>query len=128
MPGHSIVHVELPANDLEAAGTFYADLFGWKIQPQPEFNYMTFDAEPGPGGGFVKIGDEASYGPVSKPGDVLVYVSSDDIDATLARAEALGGKTLLPKTEIPNTGWFGVFTDPTGNRVGLYTTMGEGSS
>ena len=127
MPNHSIVHVEIPAHDLESAGKFYADLFGWKMQSMPEFNYMTFEAAPGPGGGFVEVGDETSdASPVSyKPGDVLVYVSTDDIDATLAQVEALGGRPVLPKTEIPDVGWFGIFTDPTGNRIGLYTDMGE---
>jgi uncharacterized protein len=53
----------------------------------------------------------------------LAYVSTDDIDATLAHVEALGGKTLLPKTEIPHNGWFAFFADPAGNRIGLYTGM-----
>ena len=78
-----------------------------------------------PGGAFVKVSDgSAGYGQY-KPGEPLIYVSSDDIDATLAKVESLGGKTLLPKTEIPNAGWFGIFADPTGNRVALFTGMGE---
>ena len=60
-----------------------------------------------------------------KPGDVIVYFATDDIDATLARVEALGGKTIIPKTEIPNVGWFGWFTDPTGNKVALFTSSGK---
>ena len=127
MPNHSIVHVDFPAHDLEAAGKFYANLFGWKIQHIPEFDYMTFATEAGSGGGFVRVGDESSDpGSLSyKPGEVLVYVSTDDIDATLARVEALGGRPLVPKTEIPNIGWYAVFVDPTGNRVGLYTDMSQ---
>ena len=54
-------------------------------------------------------------------GDVLVYVATDDVQASLAKAESLGGKTLVPKTEIPKIGWFGIFADPTGNKVGLFT-------
>jgi len=37
--------------------------------------------------------------------------------------EKLGGKVLHPKAEIPGTGWFGVFKDPTGNVLALYTSM-----
>src|SRR2546421_1348318 len=48
-------------------------------------------------------------------GEVLIYVFTNDIDATLAHAEALGAKTLTPKTEVPH-GWFAVFADPSGNR------------
>ncbi len=64
---------------------------------------------------------EASGG--YKLGEVLIYVSTDDIDATLARVEALSGKTLEPKTEIPHTGWFAIFADPAGKRIALYTTL-----
>ena len=39
------------------------------------------------------------------------------------KIESLGGQTLLPKTEIPNIGWFALFADPTGNRVGLFTGL-----
>ena len=34
--------------------------------------------------------------------------------------EARGGKTILPKTEIPGVGWFAFFADPTGNQVALF--------
>ena len=36
-------------------------------------------------------------------------------------AESLGGKRITPKSPIPGMGWFAVFEDPTGNKVGLYT-------
>jgi len=117
MSNHPIVHVEFSADDPKAAGKFYAELFGWKTESMPEMNYVTFEAEGGPGGGFNPLSE-----PV-KAGDVLVYVTTDDIEASLAKAESLGGKTLVPKTEISKIGWFGMFVDPTGNKVGLFTGM-----
>ena len=54
-------------------------------------------------------------------GEPLLYVASEDIDADLRKAESLGGTTVVPKTEIPQVGWFGVFKDPTGNKVGLFS-------
>jgi len=113
--GHPIVHVELSANDREAAGKFYSELFGWQVQDHPEMNYATFEAAGGPGGGFAPVGGNMPAG------QTLVHVGTDDIDASLAKVEQLGGTTLMPKTEIPNIGWFGLFKDPTGNIVGLYT-------
>src|SRR5258706_7158315 len=124
MSQHSIVHVEIPAADSATSSKFYADLFDWKLQVDPTFNYHMFQADPGPGGAFVQVG-EATGG--YKLGEVLIYVSTDDIDATLARAEALGSKTLEPKTEIPHTGWFAIFADPAGNRIALYTDMSQQS-
>ena len=124
MSQHPIVHIEIPANDTAAASKFYADLFGWKIQTDPTFDYHMFEAEGGPGGGFVSTTGTTDGGTMTyKPDSLLVYVSTDDIDASLAKVASLGGKTLVPKTEIPQTGWFAVFADPTGNRVALYTSI-----
>ena len=35
------------------------------------------------------------------PGHVTFYVSTDDPQATLDKAESLGGKTIMPITELP---------------------------
>jgi uncharacterized protein len=123
MSKHPIVHIEFAANDPQAAGGFYSQLFDWKLDYDPNLGYMQFQPESGPGGGFNKVGATEAAGFETKAGDVLVYVATDDIDATLARAESLGGKTLVPKMEIPGIGWFSIFTDPTGNKVGLYTSL-----
>jgi predicted enzyme related to lactoylglutathione lyase len=114
----NIVHVELPARDVEAAAAFYADLFGWRTIHSP--NYVGFRAAGGPSGGFNPLTeDSASTSTPIKPGDVLVYVSSDDIDATLSRVQALGGSVAVPRTPIPGAGRYAIFVDPTGNRIGL---------
>jgi predicted enzyme related to lactoylglutathione lyase len=42
------------------------------------------------------------------------YVTVDDIDATTSKIEGLGGKIIVPPTDIPNIGRFSVFTDPQG--------------
>lgn len=123
MSNHSIVHVEIPAKDTQAASAFYNDLFGWKINHSQEMDYSMYQPESGPGGGFVQAGDGSGY--TRKPGELLVYVSTDDIDATLAKAESLGATIVATKTEIPNTGWFGIFTDPSGNQIALYTDSSQ---
>ena len=117
MSKRNVVHVEIPAANQEAAAKFYQELFGWKITPVPEMNYTLWEAGDGSGGGFPTVSDE---NPV---GQVLVYVDSDDIEADLKKVEKLGGKVLHEKMEIPQTGWFGIFKDPTGNAIALYTSM-----
>jgi len=121
MASHPIVHVEIPAKDTKAAGEFYSKLFDWKMELDPQFDYLQFAPEGGPGGGFVQVGEQG--GMQYKPDSLLVYIGTDDIEGTLRKAESLGGKTILPKTEIPQTGWFAILTDPTGNRIGLYTSI-----
>jgi hypothetical protein len=113
----NIVHIEIPAADAARASEFYQQLFGWEIQHVPEMNYTMWDAGQGSAGGFTDLGETV------KPGDVMLYVNSEDIEADLACAEALGGSVVCPKTEIPNTGWFGMFKDPTGNTIAVYTSM-----
>ena len=113
----NVVHVEIPAADVQAAGKFYQELFNWKLQHVPEMNYTMWEAGDGSGGGFPEVSDEAPAG------KVLVYIDSDDIEADLKRVEELGGKVIHPKAEIPQTGWYAFFQDPTGNVLGLYTSM-----
>ena len=117
MSKRNVVHVEIPAANVEAASKFYEALFGWKMQNIPEMNYTMWEDGSGFGGGFNTVSEE---NPV---GQVLVYIDSDDIEADLKKAEKLGGKVLHKKTEIPGTGWFGTFQDPTGNVLALYTSM-----
>ena len=45
----------------------------------------------------------------------------EDVPETLARIEAAGGATVLEKMPVPGMGWIGLFTDPSGNTVGLFT-------
>jgi predicted enzyme related to lactoylglutathione lyase len=118
MSKRNVVHVEIPAANVEAAGRFYQELFGWKIQHDSELNYSMWEAGNGDSyGGFPQVSDEAPAG------HVLVYFASDDIEADLKKVEKLGGKVIHPKAEIPQTGWYAFFQDPTGNVVGLYTSM-----
>ncbi|HVB74229.1 MAG TPA: VOC family protein [Ktedonobacteraceae bacterium] len=116
-----IVHIEIPATNTSAAGKFYGEVFGWKIEADQMYGYVQFQSEGGPGGGFVDVEGAAEGHIQYKPDSLLVYLATDDIDATLAIVEAHGGKTVLPKTEIPHVGWFAVFTDPSGNRLALFT-------
>lgn len=122
MKNHQIVHIELSAHDRKAAGQFYSQVFGWEILQIPEMDYATFmtGQEGAVGGGFSPVSES------TPAGTVTVYISTDDILATLATIEAHGGKTLFPKTEIPTVGWFALFSDPTGNKIALLQPLMEG--
>jgi len=85
----------------------------------PEMNYTVWESEGGEAGGFPEVSED------NPAGQVMVYIHSDDIEADLKKAEQLGGKVLQEKAEIPGTGWFGIFQDPTGNVIAVYTSMDE---
>jgi predicted enzyme related to lactoylglutathione lyase len=121
MSNHPIVHIEISAKDLEAAGTFYHNLFGWEMRQMPEMNYATFLTGDGsPGGGLNPVDEHYP------PGTVIVYVNTDDIKDTLQKVEALGGQIVQPPQEIPGVGLFAFFKDPTGNMLALLEPVMQG--
>ena len=67
--------------------------------------------------------DSARSAKSVNPGDIMLHVDSDDIEADLEKIEALGGQIISHKTEIPGIGWYAMFKDPTGNTLSLYTSM-----
>ena len=81
----------------------------------PEMNYGMVDTGSQPGGGIFQT-------PEGVPPYSTFYVQVEDIDAKLKEAESLGAKIMVPKTQISeNYGYFGLFSDPDGNVVGLWS-------
>ncbi|MGH2541270.1 MAG: VOC family protein [Ardenticatenaceae bacterium] len=119
MNKRSIVHIEIPAADRKAAARFYGELFGWEFQHVEEpVPYSLFESG-NIGGGLPDVSD------YYRPGDVLVYISSADIDADLDSIESHGGQRMGDKFEIPGMGWFAFFADPTGNRLALWKDLSQ---
>lgn len=116
MGDRTILHVEIPSSDQKETRAFYADLFGWDFQTDEQMNYTTFDT------GNLK-GGLADVNDAIKPGGTVLYIDSRDVTADLEKIESLGGKTVIPKTEIPTIGWFAIFTDPSGNLMGLLQSL-----
>ncbi len=115
MSKRTVVHIEFPAANRDKLARFYSEVFGWNFKHETDpVPYTTFESGNVPGG-YPDLGDNR------KPGEVVVYASSDDIDADLKKIEKLGGKTLMPKSPVGTMGWIALFADPTGNTVGLFT-------
>ena len=114
---HTICHVEIPTTDVKKSGEFYKKLFGWEINYGWGPDYATFSTGEGQmSGGGLERKDQFT------PGNVIIYVLVDDIEAMLGKALDLGAKKVKEKTEIPNVGWFGLFNDLDGNTIGLFTS------
>lgn len=106
-----VVHWELFAEDAAALGRFYAELFGWHLEPTPEIGYVLIDTWAGAGinGGILTVAD--GY---RRP---LFYVEVEDLQPALDSIKAAGGTmTLAPLTEVVT---FAQFADPQGTIVGL---------
>jgi predicted enzyme related to lactoylglutathione lyase len=113
MSHHPIVHIEISANDHAKAGEFYASVFGWKLKAFPEMTYTTFETGEGVGGGFNPVRED------NPPGTIMVYINTDNLEETLGKIKAAGGKVILESMEIPTVGTMAIFSDPTGNTLAL---------
>jgi len=109
---NAIVHWEIGAQDKAKMLEFYRQMFDWSIDTANPAYAMVAAADGGIGGGM-------SQTPPGVPPYVTIYVSVDDLAASLAKAERLGGKTIVPPTPIPNVGAFAMFSDPEGHVIGL---------
>lgn len=113
MQPSSIVHINLPCPDLTAGQEFYGRLFGWRFIPNSE-SYVLFD-DGGLGGGLTSAASPAASG------GVTVFIQVEDIDAKLSEVEAAGGQTVRPRGPVGGPGFYGIFSDPWGNQIGLYS-------
>ena len=116
--GAPVVHFEITSEGGEKLNEFYRSVFDWNIDASNPMKYGVVLTEAGKGidGGIsAPDGGGSSY--------VTFYVEVPSIDATLAEIEKLGGKTLMPRTVIPEMVTFAQFADPSGNMVGLVEPM-----
>jgi hypothetical protein len=110
--GARVVHFEVTGKDGKALQKFYSEIFDWKIDTN------------NPGGyGFVREGQEPLTGGIGTsqqgPGGVTWYVHTEDPKAVLAKVEKLGGKVLMPMTEVAPETTIGMFADPEGHVIGI---------
>jgi predicted enzyme related to lactoylglutathione lyase len=125
--GQPVVHFEIIGRDADRLRRFYAELFGWEFAVGDTVsaavsapgNYGFIDARLLADAAAVNggVGGGEGYEP-----RVLFYVGVDDVEAALARAEALGGRRVLGPDGVPGTLVVGRFTDPEGNLVGVAGT------
>jgi uncharacterized protein len=129
----SIVHFEIPADDVERARKFYSTLFGWKIEKievrkdGETIDYWmisTTSSSEGKGRGSHEEKKSASIdGGLMKRQDPqqpnLNYISVSSIDEYSKKVKELGGKVVMPKTEITGYGFFAVCIDTENNAFAL---------
>jgi len=129
----TIVHFEMPADDIERSKKFYTDLFGWKIEKlsvtddsrltsaataQPiEYWIITTTDDKGNkalGGGIMK-----RQMPEHR---VTNYIGVKSVDEYSSKVEKLGGKVIAPKHAVPGMGYFVLCIDPENNAFALWET------
>lgn len=114
---HPVVYIEISMIDRKETVKFYENVFGWQTELESDMNYATFDPGEGVGGGFTPVTNEYPAG------TVIVYIGTDDVTASLKKVAAAGGKVVVPESNIPGVGKFGLFKDPGGNLIGLFNKL-----
>lgn len=119
---HTIVHFEIPADEVETLKAFYEKVFGWKIiQADSPIEYWVIQTvptdengmlqHPGVNGGMYK-----RLTPETKP---LNYFSVENIHEYLEKIKKLGGRITQDIQEVPEVGWIAAVEDPQGNTFAL---------
>lgn len=112
---------EIPAGDFERAKRFYGEILNIDFH-DGEFGserMAFFPSDAANVSGAIVLGQ---YRAPHSDG-VLVYLNGgDDLNIVLSRIEAAGGKVLIAKTLIsPEMGYFGIFLDSEGNKLGVHS-------
>ncbi|MDP8239389.1 MAG: VOC family protein [Candidatus Hatepunaea meridiana] len=115
--GNPVVHFEICVKDMEKAHEFYGQLFDWELKKDAMEDYTIIEVGEGGGiGGGIMKAEEGKFPPY-----VAFYVSVDDLEASVKKAEELGATIIVPPTPIPNVGRFAMFNDLDGNMIGLWS-------
>ena len=111
---------EIPVNDLDRAKSFYEKVLDVTLSRQDmgPMQMGWFPTEENGAGATGTLIKGEGYTP-SHDG-TMVYFHVSDIEATLAKIESNGGKSLFPKTSIGEHGFIAHFEDTEGNRVSLH--------
>lgn len=113
-PG-SFCWFELATSDQNAAKNFYGSLFGWGASDMPMGPaevYTMFKLDGRDTGAAYTLKPEMKEQGI--PPHWALYIASDDVDATAAKAGEAGGKVLTAPFDVFDVGRMAVVLDPTG--------------
>jgi predicted enzyme related to lactoylglutathione lyase len=112
--GAPVVHWEINSRDAGRAQEFYSNLFGWTVNADNPMRYglVHTGVEMGINGGIGQTQD-------GMPPSVIFYVQVEELQSYLDKAVQMGGRIIMPVTEVPDMVTMALFADPEGNVIGL---------
>lgn len=112
---------EISASDVTRAIDFYQTVLDIKIERMdfPELQMGLFPTEGQSTFGVIVQNDEFTP---SENGITIYLDGGDDLQVALDKVENKGGKIVIPKTpHADESGFFAIFIDSEGNRLGLHS-------
>ncbi|MFI1772282.1 VOC family protein [Thalassobellus citreus] len=117
---------EIPVKNYERAKGFYSTILDIEItdhhMPDQNTKYGVFPYDKdnnGVGGGLIEAEDQIP----TTNGPTIYLNGGENLNVSLNKVEAAGGKILMPKTDIGENGFIAQFTDTEGNRIALHSWM-----
>ena len=110
---------DVTAPDVDAAASFYSELFGWRADkaPQPEAGGYTMFSKDGK---YTAAASPPPPGQENVPPHWTVYLAADDADAIATRVREAGGTVLMEPFDVFDSGRTTVAVDPTGATFGVW--------
>ena len=130
----TIVHFEIPVDDVDRAKKFYSDLFGWKMEKwsgvedgtessssslsssNMEYWIISTTDDKGNkaeiGGGMMKRQGQHQH--------ITNFIDVNSVDEYSSKIEKLGGKVVVSKMAVPGMGYFAVCHDTENNSFGIW--------
>jgi len=110
---------ELIVDDVDSAISFYTEVIGWEIEEMemPQNKYYVLKTDSVPVGGIMGKPE----GSEQLPDHWGTYITVNDVDATLEKAEAAGGKAVYPPMDVPGVGRMCAIADRSGAVVSIIT-------
>jgi len=113
------VWYDLLSSDSAAAASFYEHVVGWKSKPWKQGYTMFTDGEgQGPNAGTAQLPEEARKQGAPPHWTSNVFV--EDVDATIATVQRLGGKVVMPPSDFPEVGRLAGIADPQGAAIHIF--------
>ncbi len=116
---------ELPVTDLDRAEQFYTTVLGITLTRQPEINGLIMSWFPWTEGAKGATGSlvlSPDYAPAPEGAGVIIYFTTTDLDAALARTIEAGGVVIIPATSLGEYGTMARIQDTEGNHICLHTS------
>jgi uncharacterized protein len=109
--------VDLLTTEPDRSREFYGRLFGWTVEdPGEDYGgYVNFLSE-----GIPVAGCMRNDGSAGVPDLWSVYLSTDDAEATVARAVERGGQVMVPAMDVMALGRMAVVVDVGGAVIGMW--------
>lgn len=117
----TIVHFEIPSDNIERSKKFYHELFGWKIDKwsggDSTMEYWMITTTDDKGNEALRGGMMKRQNPQQ---GITNFIGVDSIDDYSSKVQQLGGKILVPKTPVSGMGFFAVCLDTENNSFAIW--------